>query len=75
MRPVTPKQVIADLAGAMQQLAESRELRARMGAAGREHVQKSFSWDNKGEWLHELTARVGGLDRRVSTLERMQDAE
>ncbi len=74
VKPIAPKQAIADLARAMEQLMENPELRARMGEAGRRRVRECFAWDKKGEWLRELGARVARLDRGVSTLGGMQNA-
>jgi glycosyltransferase involved in cell wall biosynthesis len=41
------------LAGAIQRLYEDRELCARLGAAGRQHVVERFTWAHFGERLLE----------------------
>jgi glycosyltransferase involved in cell wall biosynthesis len=74
VQPIAPKQAIADLAKAMEQLARNPALGAQMGEAGRQLVRSSFAWDKKGEWLRDLGARVARLDRRGSTLEGTQNA-
>lgn len=55
-----PKQMPHDLADAICKLAEDKELREKMGLAGRERIRKQFNWDSKGRFLEEL---FGELDR------------
>ena len=49
---------VAAMAEAMARLAGDGDLRARMGAAGRERVRAHFDWDRKGEWLGALAEEV-----------------
>jgi glycosyltransferase involved in cell wall biosynthesis len=55
---VSPPQVVADLAAAMEQLAQDPALRARMGNAAREHVQEHFDWARKADFINGCYASV-----------------
>ncbi|QUY44831.1 glycosyltransferase family 4 protein [Acaryochloris marina] len=50
----SPEQVIGDLAVAMQKLTHDPNLRIKMGKAGRQRVDKNFSWKVVGECLDKL---------------------
>jgi glycosyltransferase involved in cell wall biosynthesis len=54
----TPKQVVADLASALEQLAGDPSRRARLGEAARATIQEKYNWDKKGEQLAALYARL-----------------
>jgi len=59
-----PSQAIEDLKEAMSKLAAAPELRARMGRAGRERVQRTLTWERKGQWLARLYEDVVRNDCR-----------
>jgi glycosyltransferase involved in cell wall biosynthesis len=61
VEPSSESGLIEGIAGAMVRLAESAELRASMGMAGRRRVEDHFDWDKKVDQLLEL---FGGLDNR-----------
>lgn len=50
----TPEQAVADLAAAMQQLANDRALALKMGQAGQQRVREWFDWEVKGRSLAQL---------------------
>lgn len=50
----SPEQVAKDMALAMTKLANSPELIAEMGAAGRSHVKANYSWDVVGARLNDV---------------------
>lgn len=56
--PGTAEQVVEDMARALQRLRDDPELRARMGAAGRQRVQDAYLWDRLGERLHAIYRRA-----------------
>lgn len=55
---IDPEQSIRDLAAALLYLARDPQLRARMGAAGRQRVREQFSWQRKGELLNEVYSQI-----------------
>jgi glycosyltransferase involved in cell wall biosynthesis len=56
--PVTPEQVVKDLAKAMIRLAEDKELRISMGQAGQKLVSTMYSWEARGKYLAQLYQQV-----------------
>ncbi len=50
----SPKQVAKEMATAMTKLAESPQLIAEMGVAGRQHVKENYSWDVVGDRLNAV---------------------
>lgn len=44
----TPEQAIADLAAALEELAENPSKRLRLGESARARVERDFNWNNKG---------------------------
>ena len=54
--PAGQEQTVKDLAQAMRRLASDRELRARLGAAGRLRVRERFTWETK---IRHLLDRFG----------------
>ena len=52
--PQSPAQVVADLAEALQKLADDRALRRAMGMTGRERILQHFDWDRRGERMMEI---------------------
>ena len=63
VRPKHTEQVVADLAAALQYLANEPELGRALGQAGRRRVQEQFEWDQKGEHAMELYRQVAGKPR------------
>jgi glycosyltransferase involved in cell wall biosynthesis len=64
-----PKQVVRDLAAAMERLAASRELRQGMGAAGRMRLRENFAWERQATALYRIYEEILGplATRRSST--------
>jgi glycosyltransferase involved in cell wall biosynthesis len=56
--PLDPPQYSSDLAAAVNRLLADPALRARMGRAGRERVEREFSWDAIARQTVELYARL-----------------
>jgi glycosyltransferase involved in cell wall biosynthesis len=48
------RQVVMDLATALQRLATDHGLRQRMGIAARQRVAEVYSWEHKGDLLRNL---------------------
>ena len=53
-------QVVRDLAEAMRRLAHSPDLREAMGKAGRQRVNETFCWDDKGKLLDTMYQHATG---------------
>jgi glycosyltransferase involved in cell wall biosynthesis len=53
----------AGIAGALQELMESEELRKRLGAAARKRVEQDLSWENAGEKFESLLRSVAEARR------------
>jgi len=51
---VSAEQTIADLAGALERLAASRELRGELAARGRQRIEREFLWDKKAQLMMSL---------------------
>jgi len=58
VKPITPEQTINDLAAALLRLIENPDLREKMGAAGQRRVKEYYSWDKKGEFIHQIYQKV-----------------
>jgi glycosyltransferase involved in cell wall biosynthesis len=54
VRPSSRQALISGLADGLQRLAESPELRARMGAAGRKRIEEEFDWEQKVDQMLAL---------------------
>lgn len=54
----TPEQAIADIAAAMTRLGSDPELRARMGAVGRRHVEENYRWSAIGDLIDATYRRL-----------------
>ncbi len=52
--PQSREQVVRDMATALERLCTDRELRLRMGRAGRERAERVYHWDRLGERLLEI---------------------
>jgi glycosyltransferase involved in cell wall biosynthesis len=63
VKPETIEQTVRDLADAMVKMAESREIRTRMGTAGRERIREEFAWNKQAEHMsrkyEEVLAKAG----------------
>ena len=55
---IRPDQVVHDLALIMKRLEMNRRLGAELGAAGRAHVSKVYTWGNKGRYYDEIYRQV-----------------
>jgi len=53
-----PYQAVRDLAAAIIQLAQDRELRVSMGQAGRVRVSQHFTWKAVGKNLNQLYTEI-----------------
>lgn len=62
IRPTTIQRVVAGLADAMVRLAESPQLRRRLGDAGRARVADLYLWDRKAEQMNAIYREVLGED-------------
>jgi glycosyltransferase involved in cell wall biosynthesis len=56
VEPSSQPEFVAGLATAMRRLAESAELRARLGEAGRQRVAREFDWERKIDRILEIYA-------------------
>jgi glycosyltransferase involved in cell wall biosynthesis len=54
----SPEQAVSDMARALDRLYTDKELRHRMGMAGRERAEKLYHWDRLGERLLEIYTDV-----------------
>ncbi|MFY9530375.1 MAG: glycosyltransferase [Candidatus Acidiferrales bacterium] len=55
---ITPEQVVADIAAALEQIAGDSSRRARLGEAGRARIEQHFNWEKLGDQLAALYARL-----------------
>jgi glycosyltransferase involved in cell wall biosynthesis len=63
VQPDSRASMVAQLAAAMSELAESSEMRASLGAAGRSKVIREFDWDVKVDRMTEIYRRA--IDARA----------
>lgn len=49
-----PEQTVTGLADAILQLAQDEDLRRRMSEAATERVRSEYTWERKGEFIHQL---------------------
>jgi glycosyltransferase involved in cell wall biosynthesis len=80
VKPVTPRQAVADMAAALRRLGADPALRHRMGEAGRRRVKEEFQWDSKGDFLSNLYPVVASrraIPRRTFAhlLERLRPSD
>ena len=54
----TPEQTVRDLAEAMTSIAKDPQLRDRLGQAGKKRVRDYYSWEFKGQMLHQLYQEI-----------------
>ena len=54
----TPKQTVRDLAAAFRKLEGDPATRARLGRAGRRHVERNFRWSRKARFYQNLAAEI-----------------
>jgi glycosyltransferase involved in cell wall biosynthesis len=55
---ISPEQVVADIAAALEQIVGDSSRCARLGAAARERIQQDFNWEKLGDELATLYARL-----------------
>jgi len=55
---ISPKQVVAELAAAMNQLASDPARRVKLGKSARERVGKHFAWERKGDFLMGIYSTI-----------------
>jgi glycosyltransferase involved in cell wall biosynthesis len=60
--PLSPEQVVRDLAAALERLYQDPELRLQMGEAARKRAERIYHWDRLGERLLEIYQSALGLD-------------
>lgn len=58
IQPISPEQVIKDLAAALSRLAKDRELRDKMGKAAKRRVGELYLWTKKGEQIKQIYLSV-----------------
>ena len=58
IEPTGPESFISEIAEAMVRLAQSSELRARLGQAARKRVVAEFDWERKIDFILEIYARA-----------------
>jgi glycosyltransferase involved in cell wall biosynthesis len=56
--PRSPKGTAREMAAALEQLYQDKELRARMGQAARKRGEEHYHWDRLGEQLQEIYRRA-----------------
>jgi glycosyltransferase involved in cell wall biosynthesis len=59
LQAVSPEQLAADCAVALRILVENRDLRLRMGAAGRTHAEKNHLWQHRLERMSAIYDEIG----------------
>jgi glycosyltransferase involved in cell wall biosynthesis len=58
--PRSPEEAIELMTQALERLYQDRELRVKMGQAGRARAEQVYSWDHLGERLLKIYAEVLG---------------
>jgi len=58
--PLSPEQVVRDLAAALERLCRDKGLRLQMGEAARERAERIYHWDRLGERILEVYNDVLG---------------
>jgi len=61
--PLSPEQVVGDLAAALERLHTDEELRLRMGKAARERAARLYHWDRLGERMLEIYQGALGIQQ------------
>jgi glycosyltransferase involved in cell wall biosynthesis len=61
--PLSPEQVVRDLAAALERLYTDEELRLRMGKVARERAAKLYHWDRLGERMLEIYQDALGIQQ------------
>lgn len=56
--PGCPKHTVRDMAAALERLYQDKELRVRMGRAGRKRAAECYHWDRLGDRLLEIYGRL-----------------
>lgn len=66
VEPNGPEGFVEGLRAALVRLGESPELRAELGAAGRQRVEREFDWDRKIDRILEIYADAANLPRTAA---------
>jgi glycosyltransferase involved in cell wall biosynthesis len=61
--PLSPEQVVGDLAAALERLGRDNELRLQMGAAARKRAEQLYHWDRLGERMLEIYQDALGIQQ------------
>jgi glycosyltransferase involved in cell wall biosynthesis len=61
--PLSPEQVVRDLAAALERLYTDEELRLRLGKAARERAARLYHWDRLGERMLEIYKDALGIQQ------------
>lgn len=61
--PLSPEQVVGDLAAALERLYTDEELRLRLGKAARERAARLYHWDRLGERMLEIYQDALGIQQ------------
>ena len=61
--PLSPEQVVRDLAAALERLYTDEELRLRLGKAARERAARFYHWDRLGERMLEIYQDALGIQQ------------
>jgi glycosyltransferase involved in cell wall biosynthesis len=56
--PHSPKQVVQEMAKALERLYKNKDLSERIGRAARERAEKFYHWDRLGERLFKIYQEV-----------------
>jgi hypothetical protein len=56
--PDSPEGTVREMAAALEQLYQDKELRARMGRAARKRGEERYHWDRLGEQLQEIYGKA-----------------
>lgn len=59
-----PEQMAKDMAEAIRKLVENRDLRLRMGRAGKQRIAEVFSWNEKGRFANKLMTESYNKNKR-----------
>lgn len=63
---ISPEQAVRDLAAAMHKLAADPDLRARMGRADRERVERDFDWHKKCDLMMRIYQTVANAQNTAA---------
>jgi len=58
IKPLSPEQVVKEMAKALERLYYDKKLRTKLGEAARERAEKEYHWDRLGEKLFEIYQKI-----------------